>query len=66
MAEAIRGARSRTHSLVLDGEGLTHIDSAGIEMLRETSRALRADGITRVTARLRTRTEEQAPAGSGR
>jgi hypothetical protein len=33
----VRGAKSDTHDLVLDAEGMTHIDVAGLEALRELS-----------------------------
>ncbi len=59
-AEAIRGARGRTHSLVLDGEALTHtrggrhIDTAGIDICGR-----RLARITLVTARMRSHAEER-------
>ena len=57
--EAIRGAGSSTHTLVVDAEALTHIDATGLEAFRELSHALERDGVKLVTARMRARVEER-------
>jgi sulfate permease, SulP family len=54
MREAVRGARTETHDLVLDAEGLTHIDVAGLEALGELTEGLARDGITLRIARMKT------------
>jgi len=59
IAEAIRGARDRTHTLVLDAEGLAHVDSAGIEALRAVSTSLEKDGIVLIVARMRSSLESK-------
>jgi SulP family sulfate permease len=51
--EAVRGARSETHDLVLDAEGMTHIDVAGLEALSDLSAGLARDGITLRVARMK-------------
>jgi sulfate permease, SulP family len=53
MREAVRGARSETHDLVLDAEGMTHIDVAGLEALREITAELARDGISLHVARMK-------------
>ena len=58
IGEAIRGAGSSTHTLVVDAEALTQIDSTGLEALKELSHALERDGVKLVTARMRARVEE--------
>ena len=39
--------------MVLDAEGLTHVDTTGIHALQEISTSLEADGITFAVARLK-------------
>ena len=51
--EAVRAAPARTHAVVLDAEGLTHVDTTGIHALQEISTSLEADGITFAVARLK-------------
>ena len=51
--EAIRAAPGRTHALVFDAEGLTHVDSTGLDALQNISDSLEADGITFSMARLK-------------
>jgi high affinity sulfate transporter 1 len=55
--EAIRAAPSQSSWLVFDAEAVTHVDSTGIEALKELVEDLRGEGITLVVARLRTRME---------
>ena len=59
IGEAIRGAETPTHAVVIDAEALTHIDTTGLEALKDLSRALERDGVSLVTARMRTRMEER-------
>jgi sulfate permease, SulP family len=50
--------------LVFDAEAVTHVDSTGLEALRELVGDLRGERITLVGARLRTRMEADSyPAG---
>ena len=42
--EAVRGAPSQTHSLVLDAEGLTHVDSAGLDTIADLATGLAGKG----------------------
>lgn len=37
MREAIRGAPTETHDLILDAEGITDVDSAGLQALGDLS-----------------------------
>jgi len=53
MHEAVRGAPTATQWLVLDAEGLTHVDATGVEALGELTAELREAGITLVIARMR-------------
>lgn len=53
VSEAIRAAPGRTHALVLDAEGLTHVDSTGLHALHQISTSLQSDGITFAVARLK-------------
>ena len=53
MHEAIRGAPSVPHDLVLDAEGMTHVDSAGLDALGDLSEALAHDGVTLRVARMK-------------
>lgn len=56
--EAIRGAPSPTSWVVLDAEAITHVDSTGLETLRDLVGDLRREEITLVIARLRTRMQD--------
>jgi SulP family sulfate permease len=49
--EAVRGAPSETHAVVLDAEAMTHVDSAGLAALADLEQGLRRDGIRLVVAR---------------
>ncbi len=51
--EAIRGAPSAAHDLVLDAEGMTHVDSAGLDALGDLSEDLAHDGVTLRVARMK-------------
>ena len=51
--EALRAAPGRTHAVVLDAEGLTHVDATGIHALQEISTSLEADRIAFAVARLK-------------
>lgn len=66
VAEAVRAAPGETRAVVLDGEGLTHVDTSGIQALREVRGSLAEDGtsflLARVKGPLRERLEE---AGAG-
>jgi sulfate permease, SulP family len=65
--EAVRGARSETHDLVLDAEGMTHVDVAGLEALRDLTAGLARDGITLRVARMKAPVEQRlADAGVAR
>ncbi|MGZ8692348.1 MAG: STAS domain-containing protein, partial [Gaiellaceae bacterium] len=57
--EAIRAAPAPVSWLVFDAEAVTHVDSTGLDALDRLANDLRADGITLVVARLRTRMEDQ-------
>jgi high affinity sulfate transporter 1 len=43
--EALRGAPTVTTALVLDAEGMTHVDSAGLQALEDLAGTLEDDGI---------------------
>jgi sulfate permease, SulP family len=49
--EALRGAPDESHWLVFDAEVLSHVDSTGVEALRELAVALPRDGVGLVMAR---------------
>jgi sulfate permease, SulP family len=51
--EALRGAPSPPHDLVLDAEGMTHVDSAGLDALGDLSESLARDGVTLRIARMK-------------
>jgi high affinity sulfate transporter 1 len=51
--EAVRGAPSETHSLVLDAEGLTDVDSAGLDAIAALATGLAAEGIVLHVARIK-------------
>ena len=57
--EAIRGAPTHTHTLVFDAEGLTEVDSAGIDAVVAISRSLEDAGITLLVARMKTPVEQK-------
>ena len=50
--EAVRGAPEPTHWLVFDAQGVTHVDSTGIEPLRALARELEHDAVRLVVARM--------------
>ena len=52
MREAVRGAPTTTHWLVLDAEGINQIDTTGVDALGELVDELRTDGVTLVIARM--------------
>jgi sulfate permease, SulP family len=52
--EAIRGAPSPPHDLVLDAEGITHVDSAGLDALGDLCEDLARNGVTLRVARMKT------------
>ena len=54
MRQAVRGAPSTAHWLVLDAEGISHIDSTGMEALRNLVDELGEGGVALVVARMRT------------
>ena len=56
--EAIRAAPAPVAWLVFDAEAVTHVDSTGLDALDQLVQELRAQEITLVVARLRTRLEE--------
>jgi sulfate permease, SulP family len=51
--EAVRGAPSETHSLVLDAEGLTDVDSAGLDAIADLATGLGGEGIVLHVARMK-------------
>jgi SulP family sulfate permease len=55
MREAVRGAPTTTHWLVLDAEGISQIDTTGMDAIERLVDELRADGVSLVVARMRTR-----------
>ena len=57
--EAIRGAPTETHDLVLDAEGVSHVDSAGLAALGDLGEGLARDGITLRVARMKTPVHER-------
>jgi MFS superfamily sulfate permease-like transporter len=52
--EAIRGAPTETHDLILDAEGMSHVDSAGLAALGDLGEGLARDGVTLRIARMKT------------
>jgi SulP family sulfate permease len=52
--EAVRGAPSETHSLVLDAEGLTDVDSGGLDAIADLTTGLAGEGIVLHVARMKT------------
>ena len=57
--EALRAAPAPASWLVVDAEGMTHVDSTGLDALIELTEDLRGEQVTLVVARLRTYLEEQ-------
>jgi MFS superfamily sulfate permease-like transporter len=57
--EAIRGAPSTPHDLVLDAEGVTDVDSAGLEALGDLCDGLARDGVTLRVARMKTQVRDE-------
>ena len=55
--EAVRAAPSTVSWLVFDAEAVAHVDSTGLDTLDQLARDLRAQEVTLVVARLRTRME---------
>jgi SulP family sulfate permease len=51
--EAVRGAPSETHALVLDAEGLTDVDSAGLDAIADLATGLAGEGIVLHVARMK-------------
>lgn len=54
MRQAVRGAPTTAHWLVLDAEGISHIDTTGMEALRNLVDELGDGGVALVVARMRT------------
>ncbi|HET9783043.1 MAG TPA: STAS domain-containing protein, partial [Candidatus Dormibacteraeota bacterium] len=59
MREAVRGAPTTAHWLVLDAEGIAHIDTTGEEALGQLVDELRDDGVSLVVARMRTQLKDR-------
>ena len=57
--EAIRGAPSPPHDLVLDAEGMTHVDSAGLDALGDLCVDLERDGVRLRVARMKTPVQDR-------
>jgi SulP family sulfate permease len=57
--EAVRGASTPTRWLVVDGEGLADLDSSGIAAVEELVEQLQKEGITLVTARMKSPIRQQ-------
>ena len=55
MRQAVRGAPSPAHWLVLDAEGISHIDTTGMEALKNLVDELGDGGVALVVARMRTK-----------
>ena len=51
--EALRGAPAPPHALVLDAEGVTHVDSAGLDALGDLHDELAGDGVALLVARMK-------------
>ena len=56
--EALRGAPEPARWLVFDAESVTHVDSTGVEALRELAAELGRDGVGLVVARMRSHVQE--------
>jgi sulfate permease, SulP family len=57
--EAIRGAPSSTRWLVLDAEGVGHIDTAGLQALTQIEEGLEREGIGLAIARMKAPIEQE-------
>jgi SulP family sulfate permease len=57
--EAIRGAPTETRWLVLDADGVGHVDTAGLDALVQVTESLGRDGIGLVVARMKAPVEEE-------
>jgi SulP family sulfate permease len=55
MRQAVRGAPTTAHWLVLDAESISHIDTTGMEALRNLVDELGDGGVSLVVARMRTK-----------
>jgi anti-anti-sigma factor len=53
----VRGAATPTRRVVLDAEGIGHVDSAGLAALGDVAEALRRAGIELAVARMETPVE---------
>ena len=60
MAEAVDGAPYPVHDLVLDAEGVTHLDSSGAAAIRDTVEQLRSQDVGFATARMKSAVSERA------
>ena len=58
----MRGASDTPRWLVFDAESVTHVDSTGVETLRELAADLRKDGVGLVVARMRPHVQEDLSA----
>jgi sulfate permease, SulP family len=59
MQEAVRGAPPPVRCVVLDAEGVTHVDSTGLDALAQVARDLRAAGIELLVARMKAPTKRR-------
>jgi sulfate permease, SulP family len=57
--EAVRGAPTETVAVVLDAEGVTHVDATGLAALTELETSLAKEGIELVVARMKTRMRQR-------
>ncbi len=57
--DAVRGASTATHWLVLDAEGVAQIDTTGLQALGQLVKDLRDDGVSLVVARMHARLEDR-------
>ncbi len=62
ITEAIAGAPTPTHALVLDAEAISELDASGAEALQQLVDDLRASEITLVVARMKQPTRDRADA----
>ena len=60
--EALRAAPTPTHALVLDAEGVAHVDSAGLDALADISRLVPELHVARAKSPLRQRLVTVIPA----
>jgi sulfate permease, SulP family len=56
--EAIRGAPDPARWLVFDAEGVTHVDSTGVEALRDLTSELSRDGVGLLVARMKSHVQD--------